>query len=69
MATQESSFSPESDEAADSEAFSGLSLLGLVSSLAGILSVQYVHLMPFAIIGTVLGMFVLLFAKKLGLSR
>ena len=69
MATQESSFSPESDEASDNEAFSGLSLLGLVSSLVGILSVQYVHLMPLAIVGTVLGMFVLLFAKKLGLSR
>ncbi|MCY3004776.1 MAG: hypothetical protein NTV29_02240 [Planctomycetota bacterium] len=69
MANQEYSFSPESDEVVDSEAFSGLSLLGLVASLVGILSVQFVHFMPLAIVGTVLGMFVLLFAKKLGLSR
>jgi|GEM_PF-745538 len=68
MATQESSFRPESDEIKDSQAFSGFSVIGLLASLVGILSIQYVHFMPLAIVGTLLGMFVLLFAKKLALS-
>ena len=69
MATQQSQFSQETDELVDSESFSGFSLVGLIASLVGILSLSYVHFMPFAIIGTVLGMFVLLFAKKMGLSK
>ena len=69
MATQESSFRPESDEITDSKAFSGFSVLGLLASLAGIFSIQYVHLMPLAIGGTLLGMFVLLFSKKMALSN
>jgi hypothetical protein len=69
MSNPELTFSPESDEIADSEAFSGFSLLGLIASLVGILSIQYVHFMPLAILGTLLGMFVLLFSKKLALSK
>jgi hypothetical protein len=69
MATHESQFRPESDEVVDSESFSGFSLVGFLASLVGILSIQYVHFMPLAIVGTLLGTFVLLFAKKLGLSK
>lgn len=69
MSNSEISFSPESDEVVDSEAFSGFSLLGLIASVIGVLSIQYVHFMPLAIVGTVLGMFVLLFSKKYALSQ
>ena len=69
MSNSEITFSPESDEAVDSEAFSGFSLLGLIASVIGVLSIQYVHFMPLAIVGTLLGMFVLLFSKKYALSQ
>jgi len=69
MATQAPQFSPETDEVSDSESFSGFSLIALIASTVGTLSLQYVHFMPLAIVGTVLGMFVLLFSKKLVLSR
>lgn len=69
MANPSTTFTPESDEVTDSESFSGFSLIGFIASLVGTLSLQYVHFMPLAIVGTVLGMFVLLFAKKLVLSK
>ena len=69
MVSQESRFTPETDEVVDSESFSAFALIGLLASLVGVLSIQYVHLMPLAILGTVLGMFVLMFAKKLSLSK
>lgn len=60
--------SQESDEVADSKSFSAVALVGFLLSLVGMFSVIYIHTMPLALIGTLLGAFALWTAKSANLS-
>ncbi len=58
----------ESEEVRDTTNFSLMSLIGFLLSLAGIFSLQYVQMMPVAILGGMLGAAVLILAKRFQLS-
>ena len=58
----------ESEEVSDSANFSVMSLFGFFLALAGIFSLQYVQMMPVAILGGTLGAAVLILAKRFQLS-
>lgn len=58
----------ESEEVLDSTNFSVMSLIGFFLALAGIFSLQYVQMMPVAILGGTLGAAVLILAKRFQLS-
>jgi hypothetical protein len=58
----------EGDEIAEGSSFSWLSIIGLLSSLAGVFSLTYIQLAPCAIIGAVLGAGLLLTAKRYRLN-
>ncbi len=58
----------ESEEVLDSTNFSVMSLIGFSLALAGIFSLQYVQMMPVAILGGALGAAVLILAKRFQLS-
>jgi hypothetical protein len=64
----ETQMSQESDEVADSKSFSAVALVGLLLSLVGIFSINYIHTMPLSLIGTLLGAFTLWTAKRSNLS-
>jgi len=56
--------SAESDEIIDRPKFSLLSLIGLGISILGVLSFNYVQVMPFAVIGAAIGAFCLITANR-----
>ena len=56
------------EEVLDSTNFSVMSLFGFFLAIAGIFSLQYVHMMPVAILGGILGAAVLTLAKRFQLS-
>jgi hypothetical protein len=60
----ETGLSAESEEILDTTTFSKLALLGLLLALAGVFSLQYTQVMPFSILGAVLGAISLLLAKR-----
>ena len=65
----ETYLSAESEEEVfDSTNFSVMSLFGFFLAIAGIFSLQYVHMMPVAILGGLLGAAVLILAKRFQLS-
>lgn len=64
----ETQLSSESDEIADSLSFSAVAIVGIVASFVGIFSLGYKNTIPFAVIGTALGAFVLITAKRFRLN-
>ena len=58
----------ESEEVLDTTNFSVMSLIGFCFALAGVFSLQYVQMMPVAILGGGLGAAVLILAKRFQLS-
>ena len=56
------------EEVLDSTNFSLMSLFGFFLAIAGLFSLQYVHMMPVAIVGGLLGAAVLILAKRFQLS-
>jgi len=54
----------EAEEARDQTNFSVLALLGFLFAVAGLFSIQYIHMMPIAMMGAALGAIALLIAKK-----
>jgi hypothetical protein len=58
----------EADEIADSTSFSGVAILGLLFSLAGVFSVRYVQMLPVALVGGALGAIALVTASRYRLN-
>jgi hypothetical protein len=56
--------SAENDEISDSTSFSAIAFVGFILSLIGIFSLQYIHVVPLAIAGGVLGLVGMLIAKS-----
>jgi hypothetical protein len=56
--------SAETEEISDSTSFSVVALVGFLFSLVGIFSLQYIHVMPLAILASVLGVFALLISRR-----
>jgi hypothetical protein len=60
--------SHELDEISDTKSFSILAIVGFLLSLVGIFSLSYIHTMPVALIGALLGAFTLVTAKHFDLN-
>jgi hypothetical protein len=60
----ETVLSAETDEILDTSTFSLVALIGFLLSLVGIFSLQYIQVLPFAILGGALGALSLLIAKR-----
>jgi len=58
----------EADEITDSTSFSGVAVLGFLLSLAGLFAIGYLQMLPVAIVGSLLGAFVLLTASRFRLN-
>lgn len=61
-------FHQEGDEISDAASFSVMSLIGAVCSVVGIFSIGYVQILPFAIIGSLVGVVTLWTAKRFQIS-
>lgn len=61
-------FQREGDEISDTTSFSVLSLVGVACSLVGLFSINYVQILPFAIVGALIGAVVLVTAKRFDMS-
>lgn len=64
----ETQLSQEVEELSDASSFSVIALVGFILSLIGIFSLSYVQTMPVAVIGTLIGVLVLLTAKRFHLN-
>jgi hypothetical protein len=60
----ETVLSAETDEILDTTSFSLVALIGFLLTLVGIFSLQYIQVLPFAILGAALGALSLLIAKR-----
>jgi hypothetical protein len=60
--------SAENEEIADSTSFSGIAFVGFLLSLVGVFCIQYVQVMPVAILSAALGFFSLIIAARSNLS-
>jgi hypothetical protein len=61
-------FQREGDEISDTTAFSVLSLVGVVCSAVGLFAIGYVQIIPFAVVGMLIGAVVLITAKRRNIS-
>jgi hypothetical protein len=61
-------FQREGDEISDTTSFSVLSLLGVVCSAVGLFAIGYVQVIPFAVVGMLIGAVVLITAKRQNIS-
>ena len=60
----ETVLSAETDEILDTTSFSLVALIGFLLTLVGIFSLQYIQVLPFAILGAALGALSLIIAKR-----
>lgn len=60
--------SAETEEISDSTSFSALALVGFLLSLGGLFAIQYIQLMPIAILAATLGFVALMISKRCNLS-
>ncbi len=58
----------EAEEAREPTNFSAVALFGFLMAVAGLFSIQYIHMMPIALIGAALGAVALLTAKRFQLG-
>jgi hypothetical protein len=58
----------EAEEAREPTNFSVVALFGFLLAVAGLFSIQYIHMMPIALIGAALGAFALLTSKRFQLG-